>query len=310
MILVLALLTIAVFLGAEIARRSFRLADDVLTRERAALGRWTEISCRRVLLPQAAALFAAEAAPQEPGAGSPADGSSAGGSSTDDTGSDGTVSDDSAPDQSERLRRRAFTLRINDFDVDLILADEQAKVDVNLLLRADADPSSPARLRALAGADSPPLRSIAPARMNRSSERKFESWDQLFQTAAGETDRLVGAAEKLSCWSGGRLNFRTASQAALDAVCDDLLDADERSRLRAAIERSPDAPLVELMRSAQFSERAAERLQARLTERSTCYSLWIRRRSGSRTDFSLSVADFGRSGSSGVSAANTYRFRW
>jgi hypothetical protein len=305
LILVLALLTIAVFLGAEIARRSFRLADDVLTRERAALGRWTEISCRRVLLPQAAALFAAEATPQEPAGGSPAGGTSTDGPASDDTTSDGTV-----PDAGERLRRRAFTLRINDFDVDLILADEHAKVDVNLLLRTDADPSSPARLRALAGGEAPTLRPIAPARLNRNGERKFESWDQLFQTAAGETDRLVGAAEKLSCWSGGRLNFRTASQAAFDAVCGDLLDEDERTRLREAIKGSPDAQLVELIGSAQLSERAAERLRGRLTERSTCYSLWIRRRSGLRTDFSFSVADLGRSGSSGVSAANTYRFRW
>jgi hypothetical protein len=271
LILVLALLAIAALVASRLALASSRIAAEALERERYAVERWTELSVRRVLLPQADRVLTV---PEDPA---------------------GPKSDA----QPRKTARFSAQIELNRHVWDVVVADEQAKADVNFLYRQHEPLQAAARIRELMGTSGLPLRTItrstsAPGgAANPASVSPITTWDRVFQLdrAKGHVaPALEEATSMLTCWGRGRLNIRTASPAALQAVCRDALDHDSLERLVAAVATRPDAAAEELFRHAKLSEREIERLAQRLTDRTTRYSLWMLRSDRSSERACLVVA--------------------
>lgn len=192
-----------------------------------------------------------------------------------------------------------------DMPFELVLTDEQARLNVNDVLARSDLASLQAQVRRLAeeGVGGGVLRSM-PVLLRPQSTKlpggrermTFGSYGQVFASpdpavlVGGEVGR--GAASRLTCWGDGRVNVRRAS----DAV------------LRAAVGRSADpqavSDLLEVRRESPFLGLAAmlgrvDRLNAderravtlRLTDASTCHGLWVVARGPQRSWFAFATGN-------------------
>jgi hypothetical protein len=190
-------------------------------------------------------------------------------------------------------------LRLGGQTFDLVLADEQAKANVNALLdeadrarvetrlrevmtgsgmgqlvRVRPDPSVvPVGAGVGGGASTAPAtRPLLPQRVT--------GLGQVFDNVPPE--RLIGASELITCWGSGRVNVRRAPQAAM-SLGTPLTGVEIAAllRVRAA------SPAGGLVKSADIKTRPG----LHLTESSACHSLWITTRTNRRDWHYFTVLD-------------------
>jgi hypothetical protein len=294
LVMVLALLVLAASLFVAVGRATLRTSLAARSAEEDLQRRWGVGSCRKAVLPNVEAILAAlEQERREPAA------------------------------------RYAATLRLGTQRFELILADEQAKANVNAMLEAAGAERTEARLReGLSGSGLPnrvklrptygaAVRPVEPATSTAAASRPTVSGSSLSAAAFGQVfDNVapaqlirptpgtrLAASDLLTCWGDGAVNVRRAPEAALvlaagrsltGAEIGRLVDARNKVFERRAGESSFDASPVERLREL-ITKAAGESLKNRgnlgLVERSNCHSLWVVSRAGSRDGYDLFVYD-------------------
>lgn len=203
----------------------------------------------------------------------------------------------------------------------LVITDEQAKLNVNELLRhrtrgearhrlvqflADAGNGSarhaPIQLQPLVDdADIPAQGDALPA---------LGSYDQIFDSispreALGDA-RTPGLVDAVTCWGSGRVNVRRASLAVIRQACTDALPHDFIDALLEIRRQDPSRPLATMLGEVeQLTEDERARAQACLTDRSTCHGLWMIAQGKQRHWHTLAVRV-----NRGVEGSQTYRYAW
>jgi hypothetical protein len=202
--------------------------------------------------------------------------------------------------------------RLAGADYELVLTDEQAKLNLNRLLAeaGRAETAAAARLAtASAGAADQTaagqlsirpfvpssLGPLVPASLRSSPLAAVGGYGQVFAGAAPE--RLVGRegapglAEAVTCWGDGRVNLRRAPEAVVRQACDKALGRDVVTLLLAARRRDPYRPLEAILAELdEVDEAQRAGVKDRLTDRSTCHGLWVIARGPQRSWYTFAVS--------------------
>jgi hypothetical protein len=291
--LTLVLLAVAAAALAGVCRASFEKAVQAAAARDDLQRRWAVTSCRAALLPKTARVI--ESA---------------------------RTSSGSTPEV--RLR-----LTLGGSPIELVFGDEQAKANADVLYKAGGRAGAERAVRELTAAGGADVRvrlapgaslpvagkgASATVRDEDDGPRLFESWSQVL----GDTPPAAlvaprganghSAVAELTCWGDGTLNFRTASVAALRHACPKSLGGAGAARLVAVRSKEPDLELWEVLERLELSGEQLEEAERRLTDESSCFSLWIVARAGRRAWYDLSIAD-GSSGDDEGGAA-TATFAW
>ncbi len=213
--------------------------------------------------------------------------------------------------KSPLVQHRA-AVRLGEFTFDLIIADEQAKANVNSLLESAPPDIVENRIReALSGTGLLGTIVLRPVKLR---DRMVVSgmgqiFDQLSpQKLLEPRGGKPAAAELLTCWGSGAINVRRASEAALKlSHCPpwtplevtrmiqarrEMFDPSAAGVVKppgpasAAPQPSPMDALARLLRTAQIRTGPSG-----LTVSSNCHSLWIIARDGRRQWYYLAVRD-------------------
>ena len=221
----------------------------------------------------------------------------------------------------ERQRRPAAVYRatvvLGGDRYDLVLADEQAKANVNALLDQSDGPQTESRIRrALSGSGlgarvrirtmvlPEAARSAATRPTTQPLALAVSGFGQIFD-AVPPADLLTGkfgtpsAATLLTCWGTGQYNIRRISPEALTLAVPDLSGVDV-SRLIASRNASFQprgmglaagaGPLAQILSGAGLGP-AGAKVPAPFTVSSTCHSLWIVARGPAGARYYLDVLD-------------------
>ena len=273
--LTLLLLAVAAASLAGVCRASFEAAVAAAHARDDLQRRWAVTSCRRALLPKAERVLAAV-----------------------DSASDG-------------LSEARLDLRLGGMPIELVFGDEQAKVKVDVLYNDGGRAGTEVALRelALAGAaadvrvalrpghERPVSDSDEPNKVEQEDEvERFTSWSQVFgdTPAAALVRRGAGgrsAVAEVTCWGDGTLNFRRASAAAIGRACPKSLGGTGAARLVRIRQDDPEVDLTDALEQLELTDDQLAQVEERLTDESSCYSLWIVARAAGRAWYDLSIAD-------------------
>ena len=195
------------------------------------------------------------------------------------------------------------SLELGGVRFEMILSDEQAKANVNLLWADHGEQHAASSLSVLKsdprGMLAVQLRPGVPdEKVIRSLPLLFGSYDQLF--IVWHPRDLVGAEEigqpgqsQITCWGNGKVNFKNAPMSVMHHVLADVLtesQLDELVKLRLAV---PDCTLEEAISHLELKEAVAQRVRKALTDTSLCHSLWVIARGRTRDWYSLFVEQTG-----------------
>ena len=242
LLMVLVLLALAATALAGVCRTSMRnelaVQDEVDDLQR----RWGVLSCREAVLPQAELLLRrAELAANRP------------------------------------VRSIPMTVSLGGQTFAMVVADEQAKIDVNTVYASQGRPAVERVVRNAAerlgggGRLSAALR--ADLRPGPASIA-FGSFGQLF--TSDDPARIERVSDDLSCWGDGKLMLQRASATALEAVCEPIIGVAGMRRIEAIQSVDPTASVAVVLSDPQIAQTGqTTQLNDVLTDVSHCHSLWI-----------------------------------
>jgi hypothetical protein len=208
------------------------------------------------------------------------------------------------------VHRAQLTLGQQTFD--LVLADEQAKANLNVLLDEGDRASAETRIReTMTGTgvghlirlrpDPTIVSSVRPRTAGGGNSattvsatqpllpRRVTGFGQIFDDAPPA--QLIGASQWITCWGNGLVNVRRATEPGLK-LATPLTGVEIAALLRLREGATPAG----LLRSANIKPRPG----LHLTESSTCHSLWIVARSSRREWHYFSVLDETHESSPGI----------
>lgn len=252
----LALLALAAVMLLELTHQSVRWATQAVDAQDALQRKWALSSCRRLLLENADEILCRQNAqtPEPP----------------------------------------SWTLRVRQSlggqELDVLIADEQCKVNVNALAHLEKHNLNRAIRNLLGTSSSFPL---APGlSTNALDSAPMRCWPELFpETPMAELVGDYSGMEKLTLWGNGRLNLRRASDQSVQTLLDTLLSRTEISRILQARSQSPDATLQEWLKSAELSGEVEKKVLQQVTDTSLCHSLLISIRCEPRVRFEQVILD-------------------
>lgn len=268
LIVVLALLVVAALMTAGIARRSLVLAHDAVQAERHLQAKWTGLSFQRTVLARAEMILAGPA----------------------------------GSDTSGASHAYETSIRLNSVTYRLVLADEDAKLNLNTAFYAKGEAEVARLVRDLrSAAVHLPVR-LRPYEASSEQLPVFDSWGQVFDLSRAAPGApgvmpLVEAAEEITCWGSGRLNVQRASDAALHAVIRLHARGSIADELLNRRSEQPAAEIDELLDGLDVRLEEREALSQTLQDGSTCHSLWIQAAAPDRNDAAFYVSErneFGR----------------
>lgn len=110
--------------------------------------------------------------------------------------------------------------------------------------------------------------------------RAFRSWGEVFDLSIlssvfGTDTALPNATSEITCWGGGGLNIRRASDTSIQAAAACVLSDAGARRLVSRYRESPAMSLEILVQQEAKTETERLRLRRMLAETSTHFSLWI-----------------------------------
>jgi hypothetical protein len=293
----LGLLMLAATLLVTLGRAATSRALAAKTEQRELRRRWAAVSCRNAVLPYAGDILAREEALQN-----------------------------------RPLPSYRASILLGDQRYTLLVSDEQAKANVNLLLEHSDKSRAEARIReALSGSGlvnsiflrpEPRVHAEVPPAIPGQPPQPPElpSWlsgfGQVF-TNVGPGRLVAGGvnapASELTCWGSGAINIMRVSEPSLrlaatpaltNIECGRLIDARNKAfaprNTRAPANRAPaaaaPAPNLDAVGNLLSQARAdpKTRLSLPLTSTSTCFSLWIIRQDRQRPEYRLFVSDESR----------------
>lgn len=270
-VLVMALLLIAMAgsLLVILARRSMFDASDVIQAELQLKHRWASYSLSRSLLPQADTLIK-------------------------------TFNEDNPNPEKGSLNTIRFTVPLGGYDYHMILSDEQAKADVNQLLKNKGNPSSTAQaIRSLMEAmqihDMPTIE-LKPYAWNSNPKiAKVHTLGQVFKDVEpaklfSDDFNQPAVLDAITCWTDGKLNIHSASPEVLKSVCTPLITRSQIDQLVAARKGNPKITLDAALTDAGIDKDDMEKIKPLFTDQSAFHSLWITSMTDRKTSYWLSIA--------------------
>jgi hypothetical protein len=283
LVTVLLLLTIAATALAAVARESHRLAIEARNADETLQQRWGAISCQQMLLPRAGDLI--EAAGKR---------------------------------LTKPVARINVMIMLNGTSFKLVLSDEQAKANINLLTRylpprmqiemieTLAGPAAAIRLLPIQDSDlldsqndgAATTKSLheSPATTQATddpSHPQYFAYGQ-FLTRAGPQELvggnlLNGQADHLTCWGDEKLNTTCASPVSVMAVAATVLEKDELVRFTSEQKKSTDRDWKELFQACNVLPDKVQLMKNRVTDVSACHSMWVVSNSSGRTKYRFAV---------------------
>ena len=204
----------------------------------------------------------------------------------------------------------AETVQFGTFSIDVFLADENTKINLNQLYTvADLRELTQFLYRVVE-----PTRAIQLQPMDRRSipfgAKPFDSWGQVFSYDNLSKNDDAGAwlrdhTSQITCWSDGRLNIRRTPHATLDLAVSRLTDPFTAQKLIEHLNENPNIPVKQLIDALELRATKKARLKRLLSDGSETYSLWLNVQNGRKSAWNLSIADFASSSSGSV-----VRFVW
>ncbi len=287
LIVTLGLLVLAATMLVSLGRATMRRASEARESLEALQQRWGVTSCRKVILPQAEAILARE----------------------------------------ERELKRAMpvyrtSVRLGGQEFDLVVSDEQAKANVNLLLeRSDRSAVESELSRALSGSglgeavrlrplgevrrQSQPNATTAPGTQPTTVPltRRVESYGQVLDSSnpkllLEKRSREAPPMELLTCWGNGAINVARASAKSLKLSSGDALsevEVDGILRGRDEVYRQPRAggAMGDAVKKLAKPVGDGAKQQFVWTTESSCHSLWVVTRTKQREFYYLVVRESG-----------------
>ncbi len=303
LLMALLLVLLAGVALAGVARRSMIAALDSRDAVRDLQRRWAVRSCRATLLGHAERLLD-EAERGRGDGGEPAE------------------TYQHAPNV-----HRTISCRLAGTDYELVLTDEQAKLNVNTLLKDASRAEAQSVLSRLVTSRAGGGRRHAEVRLRPLAVRGAGSekdgflpegggYGQVFDRASPRqlvgTGRTAGLSETVTCWGDGKVNVRRAPEAVLKQACKKVLPRQDLRRLRETRERNPYLPLSGML--SEFHPKQREKVYGILTDRSRCHGLWVIARGDQRSwyTFAVNVGDAaeGAAGGAGRQTLQVYEFAW
>ena len=186
----------------------------------------------------------------------------------------------------EPVNWASHSIRLGGVTFHLVVGDEQAKANVNLIAQRRGDRTVGSSVLSLQSGLARALHVVprpdGPVAGSRAImlPNLYGSFDQLFEfdhpSELFERDSLrPGAAGRITCWGSGRVNFRRAGRTALREVLAGSLDESDVAKILAFRREQPDGTLYELLRHLDLTGKKAQSAGELLTDVSHCRSLWI-----------------------------------
>ncbi len=307
LLLVLVLVLLAAISLAGMARRSMVEALEARGAVEELKRRWAVASCREALLPRAAMLL--DEAERGEGVAGP----------------QGYLN--------PPMVERRVACRLADLDYELLVTDEQAKLNVNVLVdemgRGEAR-SEVAHLIAEAGGGfvrqgGLALRTLALGEgLSRQTGNlsKVAGYGQVFEGVLPERlagdGRRPGLVRAITCWGDGKVNLRRAPDAVVELACRGELGRDLVAALLEVRSRDPYRSLPAMVAELDKADRDEKlRIQECVTDASSCHGLWVIVRGRQRSWHTLVVGEGGveKGGQAGRSGRlldidRRYEFAW
>lgn len=261
LVMTILLIAIATLLLAGIASQSFLLATETLQAQEDLQRRWGTITCQQAILARANLILA--------------------GANHDTANTTQPPNPQTQNPQTPPRGRLATQLPLGNLTFDVLLADEQAKVNLNTLYawrgREEAERAVKAHARATARIDvrSRPYRTTADGRFPA-----FDSWGQVFAQDHWHRHGSIPAAiaeatTELTCWGDGKLHVGLASDEALKEIAQLAVNQRTVQQLLDARRANPAGTLTEILEPLRLRSNDRQRLEELLTDQSDCYSLWL-----------------------------------
>lgn len=267
LVMALALIALVALALAGMARQSLALAAQASSAQSELQRRWGAVSCRKILLPHAEALLEHQ---------------------------------NTAPVGDEVIwplpGSLSATVALGGLSLEILLSDEDAKANLNSIYRREP--------RAVAGAVSMATQGGAqhslmvkgdlgdqgPIR----TENPLRSWGQLLEPMATIRADRIGrlireSTHEITCWGSGRLNVRRATEPAVRlALMGELSGSAIQELLKVRSEPNLDS-WEDGVKRLDLKEREKAVVRRLVTDRSTCYALWITTTGTGREWTSLTV---------------------
>jgi hypothetical protein len=197
----------------------------------------------------------------------------------------------------------SFTMTLGGLSCDLIVGDEQAKANVNLLAARFGDAVMSDRLQNLQAGQREVLTvelrpGGSPAGVIAAVPRRYGSLAQIFGSKpptallpSGSDEH--GPVERITCWGSGQVNLRRADAVVVRQTLADLVNESEFDKLEKFRRIVPGCSVAEALKTMEIPESRAKNLRLLLTDTSHCHSLWLVAHGRTRDWFRLEVAQEG-----------------
>lgn len=284
LVMVLVLIAIASLSMAGLARQSLRAAAEAADAQQRFERHWSTLTLQRALLADAESLLEQEA----------------------------------LKTQGEQIvwpliRRIEGSFQIGQWTYEFVLADEDAKVNLNRVLREDPNSYQTVVMSLLQSSGQSSLVPAPPPLPGQPSERTltpFQSWGQVFVPRnGGQRESLARgiqlATREMTCWGSGRLNVRRASENSIRTLCRMAVTPPTIDKLLEERTSADLTGLEDLI--GRLDLKAGERFafQRLLTDESNCFTLWLTVSDGKREWTQLTVSPSARGNPS-----TWQSFRW
>lgn len=212
------------------------------------------------------------------------------------------------------VARLTVNLVLNGEPYQIVLADEQAKLNVNAAYQWGGAARVTQTLEAL-GRDErrtgPTANLLGPASAIAGDDRtiRYASFGQLFPDATAAQlypggDSFSPAAQ-LTCWGYPAVNFRRATPEVLREACRGVLPGGKIEELIRVRDASPKQTVEALLIGLGDTNPRMSPLGQRLVAESWCHSMWIAHRTGTTIRYDWSVRD-----QTSADRPMTYQFSW
>jgi hypothetical protein len=240
LVMTLLVLVVAAVALSSVMAESHQRAMAARTAQNELQRRWAALSCEQALLPRTAEILSNNGKPRA---------------------------------------RLVETLELGGQKLTLVLGDEQAKANVNLLAQFMEATAFRQTLNQLAGPGvaidlAPTVTRTKDKAGKETATASFASYGQVFgETQPGKLAGSVGG--RLTCWGDTKLNTKAASPLAVRAVAATVLDNPELVRFDQAQQKSPESAWQDLFRAANILPDKVKTMEGRVTDTSACTSLWV-----------------------------------
>lgn len=185
---------------------------------------------------------------------------------------------DSQEQSESTFASKTLTLPLSGHTYEVVLGDEQAKVNINHLYSRRGRVQCDKAVRSLTSPETLVPIQLSPARAGQRSGNvdattSFFGFDQIIVGNAPSQARAV--SKHLTCWGDGRVNIHRAAAQVIATACAPLLTIAQAKTLVRLRTDYPGMSAAKLLAELDVRGIKAGRLLSMLTDQSACHSLWV-----------------------------------